>query len=341
MPEKTKYTGFAIALAWPETYCKQAGAWYDPVMNFLGINTNFHYKVGHAAVILVDGRNGSCLYFDFGRYHAPFGYGRVRNKETDHDLTIHSKAIISDSGSIVNLNEILFEIYHNPSCHGNGPVHAASIKIRFDLAHKTVLKMQKRNPWKYGPFIREGTNCSRFVRSIILSGKPSPKNALKLSLPLTISPTPVGNVSSLGKRTIYQPERDDPPIKLKVAKPPQLSSSNLNKTLQIPIKGPSVPSTAQWLAGEGAGSWFNIERVNAGFKVNRYSESGKLECSGIFSKLVHFDLDISKPFKFQHISHCDQVRIEQNGRTISLKRIKTTTYNKKYDPYSYLQTQRS
>jgi len=341
MTEKIKNTGYGIALAWPETYCKQAGSWYDPIMNFFNINTNFHYKVGHAAVILVDGRNGNSHYFDFGRYHAPFGYGRVRNKETDRDLTIHSKARISESGLIKNLNEILFEIYHNPSCHGSGPVHMSCISINFDLAYKTALNMQKRNPWKYGPFIRKGTNCSRFVCSIILSGKPSLKNALKLRLPLTISPTPVGNVDSLGKRTIYQPERDDPSIKMAAAKPPLLSPANLNQTLQIPFKEPSVPSNVQWLAGEGAGSWFNIEHANSGFKVNRYSESGKLECSGIFSKPVHFDLDLTKPYKFKHISHCDQVRIEQNGTTISLKRIKTTTYNKKYDPYSYLQTQRS
>jgi len=341
MIEKIKNIGYAIALAWPETYCKQAGAWYDPVMNLLGINTSFHYKVGHAAVILVDSSNGNCHYFDFGRYHAPFGYGRVRNKDSDHDLTIHSKAIISESGSIKNLDQLLFEIYHNPSCHGNGPVHAASIRIRFDLAYKTALDMQKRNPWKYGPFIRRGTNCSRFVRSIILSGKPSLKNVLKLGLPPSISPTPVGNVRSLGQGTVYQPESIDPSNKIVVVNPPFLSPANLKQTLHMPVKKPSVPSKAQWLAGEGAGSWFNIERAITGFKVNRYSESGKLECSGIFLKQKHINLDISMPFKFKHISHCDQVRIEQSGRTISLKRIKTTPYNKKYDSYSYLQTQRS
>jgi len=46
-------TGFAIALAWPETNCKNAGSWYDELMELLGISKNHHYKVGHAALILI------------------------------------------------------------------------------------------------------------------------------------------------------------------------------------------------------------------------------------------------------------------------------------------------
>ena len=31
-------SGIAIALAWPETYCKQAGGWYDGLLQTLGFN---------------------------------------------------------------------------------------------------------------------------------------------------------------------------------------------------------------------------------------------------------------------------------------------------------------
>jgi len=40
-----RFTGFAIALAFPDTYCKQAGAWYDNLLNWLGIANNNYYKV--------------------------------------------------------------------------------------------------------------------------------------------------------------------------------------------------------------------------------------------------------------------------------------------------------
>jgi hypothetical protein len=107
-----KYNGFAIALAWPDTFCKQAGAWYDFYMEKMGISTNNHYKVGHAAVVLINGQNGKCHYFDFGRYHAPFGYGRVRDGISDPDLRIKTKAIIRKSKTIENFNAILNELYH-------------------------------------------------------------------------------------------------------------------------------------------------------------------------------------------------------------------------------------
>ena len=38
------------------------------------------YRVGHSAAVLVERVNWrSYYYFDFGRYHTPKGFGRVRN----------------------------------------------------------------------------------------------------------------------------------------------------------------------------------------------------------------------------------------------------------------------
>ena len=54
----TKHSGFAIAIAWPETYCKQAGYFPDNILNFMGIAKHHYYKVGHAALVLVNAENG-------------------------------------------------------------------------------------------------------------------------------------------------------------------------------------------------------------------------------------------------------------------------------------------
>lgn len=193
---KNPRTGFAIALAWPQTYCKQAGAWYDSLMNLLGFAKDHYYKVGHAAVVLIDAEDGKCHYFDFGRYHAPFGYGRVRNEITDHDLKLPIKAIILEQ-SIVNFEEIIAFLSCNDACHGAGAVEASYCEIDFERAYQNALKMQAQSPIAYGPFIWQGTNCSRFVRTTILAGKPNLLNRLKLLFPLTISPTPSWNVRIL------------------------------------------------------------------------------------------------------------------------------------------------
>ena len=194
------HSGFAIALAWPETLCKQAGSWYDTPLGWVGLRRGFYYKVGHAAVILINTKTGSCHYFDFGRYHSPFQFGRVRNETSDHDLIINAKAIIKDK-KITNYYEILLEVFNNGSCHGSGDLFASYCTVDFDRAFNYAVGKQNSSPIPYGPFIPNGTNCSRFVSSVILAGRPNLLVRLLLFSPRTLSPTPIGNVRALTNQT--------------------------------------------------------------------------------------------------------------------------------------------
>lgn len=198
------HNGFAIALAWPETLCKQAGAWYDPMLYYLEINRNGYYKVGHAAVVLVDDQTQACRYFDFGRYLAPHGHGRVRSKETDHDLKVRSKASFStDRKEILNLEEILSELYNNPSTHGTGTIFGTVTRINYTEALKFTIQLQKQEHIPYGPFIPNGTNCSRFVNSVLKAGNPVLSKRIKLQLPPVLTPTPMWNLKAIGGRITY------------------------------------------------------------------------------------------------------------------------------------------
>ncbi len=187
----------AIALAWPETYCKQTGAWYDQPANFLGISKDHYYKVGHSAIVLINPDNGHCHYFDFGRYHAPLGFGRVRDEITDHDLKIETTALFDSDLELLNYQNIIDEIQHNPSCHGDGRLHAGITNINFKEALSEAKKMQKKGVIPYGPFVWHGTNCSRFVRTILFKACLSPSLKLKLLFTRTLSPTPIGIVKNL------------------------------------------------------------------------------------------------------------------------------------------------
>lgn len=193
--------GIAIALAWPQTLCKNAGAWYDTPMKWLGLNKSNYYKVGHAAIVLIKKEAGECHYFDLGRYHAPYQHCRVRSAFTDHDLTMKSKAVIED-GRLCNYTEILHELYRNASCHGDGDIHASYCEIEFEKAYAKAVSMQAQSPIQYGPFLPKGTNCSRFVSTVILSGNPKWFYKLVLAFPKTLSPTPMGNVRSLDHYTV-------------------------------------------------------------------------------------------------------------------------------------------
>ncbi|MBI3134752.1 MAG: hypothetical protein HYZ14_08780 [Bacteroidetes bacterium] len=194
---------YALVIAWPETYCKQTGSWYDPVLNLLSIADNGYYKVGHAAVVLINGSTGETHYFDFGRYHAPKGYGRVRSKISDHDLELKTQ-IKFRNDQILNIHELIRELNSNESCHGNGPLVSSLVKINFHSSFNKANELQERIFIKYGPFIPNGTNCSRFINSVVRSGVLSTKIKFSLFSPVMLTPTPVWNVQVSGK-IISQP----------------------------------------------------------------------------------------------------------------------------------------
>ena len=181
---------FLITLAWPEGHVISSGAWYD-----LFLATNGKYRVGHSAIVLIDSDTKECHYFDFGRYHTPYNKGRVRDSETDPDIAINRKAQI-EKGKLKNIDEILQELNNNTSTHGEGRLYASLLSnISFKPAYERAKKLQNKGMLLYGPFILNGTNCSRFSASIIRSSKPSLFKWLRLRIPLCVSPSPKRNVS--------------------------------------------------------------------------------------------------------------------------------------------------
>ena len=181
---------FIIVLAWPEGMVAAAGGWYDKVLS-----TNGKYRVGHSALILVNTATNQLNYFDFGRYHSPFGFGRVRDLETDPDISLKSKPIILGN-SIDNIKEILLEISNIKATHGHGTLYASILKnIDFNKAYEKAKEIQNRGLISYGPVVLTGTNCSRFVASIMLASKPHWLTKLRLKLPFCLSPSPKRNIS--------------------------------------------------------------------------------------------------------------------------------------------------
>lgn len=315
MSRKQKHNGFAIAIAWPETWCKQSGAWYDGFINRLGISKHHYYKVGHAALILIDDKTGSCQYFDFGRYHTPFQHGRARSEKTDDGLKVKTVAKISaDQKQILNFEDILTELQQNPECHGEGAIHASYGRINFKNALAKAEAMQQQSPIKYGPFRYGGSNCSRFVNTVIRAGEPSLLAAFKLNFLVPLTPTPLNNVHSFPNKTIL-PKL----LPFSFTPKPISDKSKLKGTLPEPERAAGIPPTAQWLAGEGAGSWFNILPAgNETFEITRFSPEGTVECNGIFVISGNQSFDIEEPYRFDYLSHCEKVKIIQNYKEIVL-----------------------
>ena len=310
---KNSNSGFAIAIAWPETYCKQPGYWYDGISNLLGWSKNYYYKVGHAALVLIDTMNRKCHYFDFGRYHTPFKQGRVRNATTDPGLAIQTTPVISENGKqIENFEEILTELQLNPECHGEGKLHASYCRTNFPEAFAKANLLLESSPIPYGPFKNKGSNCSRFVNTALLAGKPNWLASLKLRYLVPLTPMPLNNVKALPNKTSLPKMLGHPPFV-----PQELSDMGiLAKTLPQPERHPEIPRTAQWLSGEGVGSWFHIVADDNNFFITRYNELGVLECKGRFEISNKEIFDMNLPYEFVHLSHCKRARIKQRGRIV-------------------------
>ncbi len=314
---KKHYTGFAVALAWPQTFCKQAGAWYDNFLNLIGIAKNNYYRVGHAAVLLVDAVEGKSHYFDFGRYHAPVAHGRVRSVETDHDLVIRTLPIISkDMSTLENLDEVLIELQSREAFHGEGNLYASYTKINFEKSYRKAVEMEMESPISYGPFLPNGSNCSRFVNTVITAGNPPAWHWFKLKYYNPLTPTPLQNVYSLPHKTIKEKQYKE--IKFS---PLKLNDLALKSTLQAPPKNEKIPHNALWLSGEGAGSWFVLHNTDSLLKVDRYSPAGVLECSGFFKSEINEKLPLTNDVQIMYPSTCKSVKLRVNNKEVRYNRV--------------------
>ena len=179
---------FIITLAWPEVMVAGAGSWYDKFAS-----SNGKYRVGHSAIVLISSETKKSHYFDFGRYHTPKGYGRVRDVETDTDLAISNSKI--HNGEILNIKAILLELAQMKSTHGQGKMYASLLKnVNFGNAFSAAKRIQEKGMLPYGPFIKKGSNCARFVSTVIQSsGLPRIKK-IRFKYPFCISPSPKRNV---------------------------------------------------------------------------------------------------------------------------------------------------
>ncbi|MDX2359297.1 MAG: hypothetical protein QNK23_00730 [Crocinitomicaceae bacterium] len=203
--------GFAVLIAWPETYCRQADAWYDGVMNVVGINKQGYYKVGHAAIVLINAE-GECHYFDFGRYNTPPSQGRVRSAGTDDDLHIFTRIGFDDFGKPM-LKELVDELQENRACNGAGKIRVGVTEVNFENAYDEAIKWQSSGLISYGPFVPSGTNCSRFARNVAIAGMESSMQKMRLSFPPMITPTPMWNVMAVNE---YYAEREMSVIRLEI-----------------------------------------------------------------------------------------------------------------------------
>lgn len=170
-----KNKDFIIVLSWPNGIVNGAGSWYD-----FFFSKNGTYKFGHTALMLIDSGARELYYMDYGRFEASSSHGRIRDKETDSALSLTINPVIVD-GRIANMKDILLEISRNESTQDLF-LHKESFEnmyakvignANFKLMHGYAKKIQNKGLIPYGPFLKSGLTCGRFVYKTVRSSQAS------------------------------------------------------------------------------------------------------------------------------------------------------------------------
>jgi hypothetical protein len=294
----TNKNSAVIPLAWPEMTARgQEKIWL--ILRKLRVVKNINFKVGHAAMVVAI--DSQFLYYDFGRYITPMGYGRTRSAETDPKLALNTTPQWSVEGKLINLEELCAELESiKHATHGDGPLYASinyetNLIQLFQFIHSIINLGYK----KYNALIRSHSNCARFVADAMKAGwSKNSKFRKRFILPITLAPTPYFNVlaaSEDGTLIIWQNGKGNyysnkirHSLKELISK--SFESFTSKSSLELPsdkLPGQYFPpkskpekliNAVHFLGGIGECAWHQIEMLDKEtVKMTRYYNTGDFE----------------------------------------------------------------
>lgn len=351
------YNDIAIPLAWPEKTAYGDEIWMSWLKK-CGIVKNLNFKVGHAAILLIERQSGLISYFDFGRYIAPRGYGRARSQQFDPRLAIRTPALFEPfSSKISNLTAILAELVEKePYTHGGGKLlFALADKISYSRAIHYAEKIVEQGPIPYGAIAKGNNSCSRYVAQVLTEGmKPRDPRIRKILYPECLKASPTSNiVNATLEDFVYCYENGQ----LETMKMDRKSSlryqwsllqDNLNhKKAQLLAKDDNpglivepprpffLPKDVFWLGGIGEGMWFHLAADSEQqdyYRITSYCSEGHT----IFQSKVRSEdhaFDIRQPYSFSMKLSGAYFTIQQKNRDILFTKIIEQENNYKQKAY--------
>lgn len=328
-------TGIMLVLAYPETVVMVADEWYSPYLKYLGIGKKNYVRAGHAALVLISKEKGELEYHDFGRYITSEPNGRVRGRDYDRELEFPFKAKIVN-GELRNLSDILFFLGTNPKItHGEGKLIASVCDvIDYNKAKNHIATMQNLGLIRYAAFIKNASNCARFVTSALIASVTDAGIKKRLVNSQIFTPSTVGNVvNSDTKSMVYEVSEKGEVKKFSssVGKENRKCfldrlpgySPNFVGTLE-PKNIDVVHSNAQWLSGIAAGAWFELTKplglADKEFRFRRISPHGHINVDAVVLSEIKLCLD--QKFEVKHYSNCLFCTVEQNKKVFKLNYVR-------------------
>ncbi len=333
------YNDFAIILTWPDATIRGDEQW---MMFFkkIGIVKNLNFRVGHTGVVIVNHHSGEMLFYDFGRYITPRGFGRARSKFSDPLLEIKTTAKIQNN-KIQNLEEIIvhFEAL-KPFMYGEGKLFFTIVEgINFEQAKRYGDDCVIQGTYPYGAVARNNNNCSRFITRMLLQASQKFHFWHGINLPETIKSSPISNiVNATTKRMVYSyiPQEGLKHFRMsrwqslyflikqlgdnvKRKKANLLPNDQIIGAVQFKSKPINVPKDATYLGGVGDGAWYTgyYDEDNEQFTIKRFTSQGRLEY--IVQGTTSDPFSPKEPWTITYDSHLLFTHIMQHGVKIKIE----------------------
>lgn len=261
-------------------------------------------RVGHAAICLINPQTHEVLYYDFGRYVTPRGYGRARSKYSDPQLALEVKASFDEDKNLSNVEEIAKELDAKAKyTHGSGPlVFSVSKTINFAKAKAYADEMVMKGYFPYNGLYKSASNCARYVTETMKAANEDGTVGTKLKYPLTYRPTPLYNVVAANTEdgiysfeggTLQYLEKSRRHsiadlgaglLESSLSKYTEtLPDDSIHGEIEEPTRPSSLPPSAKWLGGLGEGAWFNINKIGPHtFEGIKFDKTGMVEYEGTY-----------------------------------------------------------
>ena len=328
-------SGIILTLAYPETIVMVADEWYSPFLRYLGVGKKNYVRAGHAALVLIDKDTGVLEYHDFGRYITSQPNGRVRGRDTDHELDFPIKAQI-ENNVIVNLNELLvFLATHPKLTHGEGKLVASVCTlIDYDKARAHITKMQEQHFIRYAAFIKDACNCARFVTDTLINAVTDKRIRKRLVRSTWFTPSTVGNVVIANSEDHVYEVTEEGIISIFNS---SVRTENIRNFLdRLSTHEPSFIGTlqprevevrhehAQWLDGIAAGAWFELHQTNnvSEYRFRRISPYGNIDVHALY-KVDDTSFNYHLAYRFVHYSNCKFYHVEQGEKIFRFEFLET------------------
>jgi len=321
----------ALVIAWPQCTARSDES-LTKMFYKAGIIKNLNMRVGHAAICLINPQTLEVLYYDFGRYVSPRGFGRARSKFSDPDLILKVKAQFDAQKNLLNVEQIARELDSNSKyTHGAGPLlFSISKSINFGKAKEYADHIVMKGFFPYNGLDKSASNCARYVFETIKVANENDTIVSKLKYPLTVRPTPLFNVVAAKTEDIIYSFDEGVLQTLDKSRRHSMSDlgggileSTLSKytntrpddSIQGQIEEPNrpsvIPAQAQWLGGLGEGAWFHVNKIGPhSFEGIKYNSIGIIEHEAIYS---NDQIPVPDDAKITYASHYGFFSLEIEG----------------------------